>query len=72
MEFNIRTLTLGTKLSMAAVSLKDTYMILRYVLAVLLDVLDNKSDLLLFLHHVLYHYLMLFQRLGNLTKKNPL
>lgn len=72
MEFNIRTLTLGTKLSMAAVSLKDTYMTLRYVLAMLLDVLDNKSDLLLFLHHVLYHYLMLFQRLGNLTKKNPL
>lgn len=38
----------------------------------LLDVFDNTTDLLLFLHHVLYHFLMLFQRLGNLTTKNPI
>lgn len=43
-------------------------MILRQVLTTLLDFLDSTTDLLLFLHHVLYHFLMLFQTLGNLTE----
>lgn len=35
----------------------------------LLDVFDNTTDLLLFLHHVLYHFLMLFSKTGKLNNK---